>query len=268
MALHRISLLLLHAVFAIGMSCPPAWADTHVLTDQELTEVSGQGLVTLDNTTYNGLQFSTITFNANVSLNVTLQNIQLGQYTNATNNGGGVDINIPLLQLGSSPGSATQTAVQITDPYMEFIYNNAAGAGNGQVVGMRIGFNGISGNVGLLMSAISGSLQIADGAAGILTTNGYRATSACASGTCIPLSQISGVVAGNASGPSRDFWISMLTQAVQFPAQPGLSAPSLAEPGIWMNWTDRLTATGTSGSASGTSGMALLNMLTQSQSHH
>lgn len=249
MASHRIRSLLPHAALAASLVCTSAWSATRPLTDDELTEVHAQGLVTLSNTTYNGLDFSTITLNADISLNANLHNIMLGQYTNATNNGGGVDINIPTLQFGTSGGTTAQQTVQITDPYIQFIYNNAGGAGNGQVVGMRIGFEGISGNVGLLMTALSGSLQVDDGAAGVLTSNGYRSTTACPStgGACMALSQIGGIVAGNSSGPSRDFWIAMLSQAVQFPAQPGMTTPNIAQPGVWLNWTDRLSATNTTG---------------------
>jgi len=176
-----------------------------------------------------------------------LQNVVLGQYTSATNNGSGADINIPLVQFGTSAGTAAQQTVQITDPYIQFVYNSAGGAGNGQVVGMRIGFGGISGNVGLLMNTISGSLAIDDGTAGVLSSDAYRSATACAGTNCMPLSQIGGIVAGNASGPSRDFWISMLSQAVQFPAQAGMSAPAVAQTGVWLNWTDRLTAANTAG---------------------
>lgn len=249
MVLLRIRLLLLCIVGIAGTVCTSAWSAPRALSDSELAEVSGQGgFVTLDNTSLGGFNFSTITMNANVTLNANLQNVMLGQYTSTTNNGSGADINIPLVQFGTSSGTTAQQTVQITDPYLQFVYNNAGGAGNGQVVGMRIGFGGISGNVGLLMNTVSGSLAIDDGTTGVLTSDAYRSTTACAGTTCVPLSQIGGVVAGNASGPSRDFWISMLSQAVQFPAQAGMSAPAVAQAGVWLNWTDRLTAANTAGS--------------------
>jgi len=243
----RTGMLLLCLMIASGFGSAPTWAAPHNLSDQELADVSGQGLVTLDNTSLNGLDFSTITFNSDITLNANLHNIVLGQYTNATGNGSGADINIPLLQFGTSAGTTSQQTVQISNPYVEFVYNNAGGAGNSQVVGMRIGFGSISGNVGMLLNTISGSLQIDGGAAGVLSTDAYRANTICAQTSCIPLSQIGGVVAGNASGPSRDFWISMLSQAVQFPAQPGMTQPNVAQAGAWINWTDRLTAINTTG---------------------
>jgi len=247
MALLRTCLLLLSLCGVTGQCVTSAWATARELSDQELTEVSGQGLVDVTNSSLNGLDFSTITFNSDISLNANLRNIVLGQYTNSANNGSGSDINISLMQFGTSAGTTAQQTVQINNPYIEFVYNNAGGAGNGQVIGMRLGFEGISGNVGLLMNSVSGSLQIDGGAAGILTSNASRANNICAGTTCIPLSQIGGVVAGNASGPSRDFWISMLSQAVQFPGQPGMALPNVAQSGAWMNWTDRLIAQSTSG---------------------
>jgi hypothetical protein len=241
MILFRIGLLLMSIVGVTDMCITSAWAAPRELTEPELMEVTGQGLVTLDNTSQNGLEFSTITLNANVTLNANLHNVVLGQYAS------GADINIPLLQFGTSNGTAAQQTVQITNPYLEFVYNNSAGATNGQVVGVRLGFNGISGNVGLLMNTVSGSLQIGNGSAGVLSSNSYRSTTACNGSSCIPLSQIGGVVAGNASGPSRDFWISLLSQAVQFPAQAGLSQPNVAQAGVWLNWTDNLAALNTNG---------------------
>lgn len=260
MALLRTGLLLLSLITVSELCVTPAWATPLELSDLELSEVAGQGLINVSNTSLNGLDFSTITLNSDITLNANLRNIVLGQYTNSTNNGNGSDINISLMQFGTSAGTTAQQTVSISNPYIEFVYNNAGGAGNGQVVGMRIGFEGISGNVGLSMNTVSGSLQIDGGAAGILTSNAYRANNICAGTSCIPLTQIGGVVAGNASGPSRDFWISMLSQAVQFPAQPGMAQPNVAQTGAWLNWTDRLIAQNTTGTIQA-------NVLTQLRHH-
>jgi hypothetical protein len=248
MSLTRLGLFLSTSASAALLCIGTAWGKPVELSEQELAAVCGQGLVTLANSSLNGLDFSTITLNADVTMSANFKNIVLGQYTATANNGSGADINIPLLQFGRSDGATAQKVVQITNPYVEFIYNNAAGAGNSQVVGMRFGFEGIAGDVGLLMSSISGSLQIDGGAAGILSSNGQRSASACATPTsCLALSLIGGVTAGNTTGASRDFWISVLSKPVQFAAQAGLSQPNIAQAGVWLNWTDRLTALNTSG---------------------
>jgi hypothetical protein len=46
------------------------------------------------------------------------------------------------------------------------------------------------------------------------------------------LSQLGGVTAGDASGGSRDFWISLLKTAVQFPAASGQPANDTAQAGV------------------------------------
>jgi hypothetical protein len=252
----RIAYFLVNFAIVALLCTGKAWGALLELSDDELAAVSGQGLVTLDNTISGGLDFSTVTLNSTIALNANFQNVLLGQ-NNV--NGAGADINIPTLQFGTGGTPLSATAVQITNPYLQFVYN-AAGT---QILGMRLGFEGISGNVGTLMSTVSGSLQIADGAGNTLTSNGSRLTSLTCTGTScgggtLPLSAIGGVSAGTTAAPSRDFWISMLSQTVQFPAQPGLSAPNVAQAGVWLNWTDRLTALNTTGSVPNNVVLAML----------
>lgn len=227
--------------------CVSAKAESLELSEQELADVSGQGLTILSNSSYNGLDFSRITLNADLTLNANFKNIILGQYSYAPNNGLGADINMPSLQFGRSDGTAAQRLVQISNPYMEFVYNNAGGVGNSQVVGLRVGFDGISGDIGMRLASLSGSMLVDGGAAGILDSNtgsGKRWDGSCPAGGsgCLALSQLGGVTAGNAAGPSRDFWISMLSAPVQFQAAAGMPQPSVAQSGAWLNFRDRLTA--------------------------
>ena len=243
----HICLLLLSSIGCALFFNTYARAEALELSEQELAAVSGQGLTILSNSSYNGLDFSRITLNADLTLNANFKNILLGQYDYAQNNGTGADINMPLFQFGRSDGTAAQRLVKISNPYLEFVYNNAAGAGNNQVVGLRVGFDSISGDIGLRLASLSGSMLVDGGAAGVLDSNtgsGKRWDGACAAGTtsCLALSQIGGVTAGNAAGPSRDFWISMLTAPVQFQAPAGLPQPSIAQTGAWLNFRDRLVA--------------------------
>jgi len=176
---NRFACLLLKVAIVLRMCDGAAWGEPVQLSDGALSEVSGQGLLTLDNSSENGLNFSTLTLNADVALNANFQNIVLGQNGTATAKGAIGNINIPLLQFGVSNGTAAQQTVQITDPYIEFVYNTAANGSNGQVIGMRVGFDGISGNIGTLMNSINGALQIANGST-TLTANGIGSTSSIA----------------------------------------------------------------------------------------
>jgi hypothetical protein len=136
--------------------------------------------------------------------------------------------------------------VQISNPYFEFVYRNTATAGQREVIGMRLGFDSIAGDIGLKIATLSGAMRIDAGAAGAIDTlsdpgGGKRWDGTC-TGCALSLSQVGGVTAGDASGPSRDFWISVLKAPVQFQAAPGMPALTEAQAGIWLNWRDKLTA--------------------------
>jgi hypothetical protein len=247
MRLHRIRRVL-PALAAGVLACGLAHGQGVRLDDAQLSEVWGQALLTLTNTQVNGLDFSRITLGADIQLNANLTNVRLGEYSYSARNGTGADIDIGALRFGRSDGTEAQRTVSITDPYLEFVYKNSTDASTREVVGMRLGFGGIRGDLGVAMNAVSGSLLIDAGAAGTIDSRndalgGKRWDgSACASSTCaVALSQVNAITAGNADGPSRDFFISVLKQSVQFPSVNGVASDKAME-GFWMNWRDRLLA--------------------------
>ena len=245
------------AGFVLGLLLalsPAARAQGVPLDDATLGNTWGQALITLDNTSLNGFDFTRITLDADIKLSANLTGLRLGEYTWSARNGTGADIDISTLQFGRSDGTLAQRTVSITNPYFEFVYTGSGSSR--EVVGMRMGFGGISGDVGLTMNAISGSLKIDAGSAGVIdsrndTLGGKRwdGTTCTSGSSCtIALSQIGGVIAGNADGPSRDFFLSVLKQAVVYPSvNASLGTTDTAMAGFWLNWRDRLAALNTSG---------------------
>jgi len=233
------------SLLAFSLASGTASAQMRPMSDTELSTVSGQGLFTVSNSSYNGFDFTRIGLDADVTLNANLSSLRLGEYTYAPRNGTGADLDIGALQFGRTDGTAAQRLVQITNPYFEFVYKNT-GINNGrEIVGMRLGFDGIAGDIGLKIAQLSGSMRIDAGAAGIIDSmndagGGKRWDGTCAG--CTPLASVGAVTAGDANGPSRDFWISILKTPVTF--QPGAGMPALteAQAGIWLNWRDKLTA--------------------------
>jgi hypothetical protein len=232
-------------------------AQMQPLTEDELSRTRGQGLIAMSNTSLGGYDFSRIALDADVTLSANFRSMRLGEYSYAARNGLGADIDMPLLQFGRSDGSEAQRLVRITNPYMEFVYKPGVNGGAREVIGMRLGFDGISGDVGLKINSLSGSLRVAanapDGSGLLLDSRtdalgGKRWDGACAA-PCLPMAQLGGVTAGDASGPSRDFWISILKTGVQFAAPAGGTAPDMAQAGVWLNWRDKLTALSTNGIA-------------------
>ncbi|WP_245549311.1 hypothetical protein [Noviherbaspirillum massiliense] len=202
----------------------------------------------MSNSSYGGFDFTRIAFGADVTLNANLRDIRLGEYNYAARNGTGADIDMPLLQFGRSDASDAQRLVKITNPYVEFVYRNVGDASTREVVGLRFGFDSIAGDIGLTLKTLSGSMLIDGGAAGTLDSRtdaggGKRWDGSCTAASCLSLAQIGGVRAGDSTGASRDFWISVLKNDVQFQAPPGTTqVPDIARAGFWLNWRDRLTA--------------------------
>jgi hypothetical protein len=243
---------------ALTFAASAAHAQGKPLSDDELGGVWGQALISLTNSQSGGLDFSRLTLDATIAMSANFTNLQLGEYSRGVGTGTR-DIDIGALQFGRSDLGDAKRTVTITDPYFEFVYKDAAvgSTATREVVGMRLGFGGIAGDVGLLMNTVSGSLKIdtsaATGVAGSTVDSstdpngGVRWNGSCPSCTVL-LSQIGGVTAGDASGPSRDFFISVLKQAVNFQTAGGMTAaPATAQAGFWMNWTDRLSALNTTG---------------------
>ena len=212
------------------------------LDDAELSGVYGQALLDLTNTTQGGYDFSRITLGADITMSSTLSGLVLGRHAD-----GSTDIDISTLRFGRSDLDDAHRTVAIANPYFEWVYSGSAATGDRQVVGMRVGFGGITGDVGLLMNTVSGSLTI-NTPSGQMSSLGSQSTAltGCSGSCSLPLNQIGGVTAGTADGASRDFFLSILKSAVTYPTTNGLT-PAASQAGFWLNWTDRLNALNTTG---------------------
>ncbi|HEX2530004.1 MAG TPA: hypothetical protein VHK70_00875, partial [Burkholderiaceae bacterium] len=235
------------AVVSALLCAGAAWGQMRLLSEGELSAARGQGLMLLTNSSYGGMDFTRIGLGADITLSANFQNLRLGEYNYAPRNATGADLDMPVLRFGRSDATDTQRLVQIKDPYFEFAYRNVADAGTREVVGMRFGFDGIAGDIGLTLNTLSGSMLVDGGAAGLLDSRtdlggGKRWDGACTA-PCLPLNQLGGVTAGDATGMSRDFWVSVAKIPIQFQPPPGTTqVPDIAQAGFWLNWRDRLKA--------------------------
>lgn len=241
----------LYLLGLVGSAAQAQLAQLAPLPDTELARVWGQAMVAVSNTSLNGLDFSRLTLNADLRLNANFSNLRLGEYAYAPREGSGADIDIARLQLGRSDLADMQRTVALSNPFFELVYARAGSASEREIVGMRLGFEGVSGAFGLSARHISGSLAISDGQSGALLDSrqdplgGKRWDgNSCGALACpFSLAQIGSLQAGDSAGPSRDLFLAVLKSAVQFPAAvPGMAAPDMAQAGIWMNWRDKLSA--------------------------
>jgi len=253
------NVLLFAAALPAAFFLSTASAQLRVLSDEDLAQTRGQGLIAVSNSRLGDFDFTRVALDADVTLSANLRNLRLGDYRYAAREGLGADIDMPLLQFGRSDGTAAQRVVNIANPYFEFVYRATGDVATPrEVIGMRVGFDAISGDVGLRIASLSGSMRVtgsaADGSAIVLDSRtdalgGKRWDGACTA-PCLSLAQLGGVRAGDASGPSRDFWISLLKTGVQFAAPSGTAQlPDVAQAGIWLNWRDKLAATSINGTA-------------------
>jgi hypothetical protein len=237
-------LVLVAIVATLSGAAAPASAQGKPMDDAALSDTWGQALLDLTNTTQGGYQFSRLTFNADIALSASLAGLKLGTQSNGLS-----DIDISTLTFGRSDlGDAART-VSITNPFFEWVYSGDAGSANRQVVGMRLGFGGISGDVGLAMNTVSGALRI-NTPSGMATANGSQSTAltGCSGACTVALNSIGGVTAGDANGASRDFFLSILKTALTYPTtNSAVGTPAASQAGFWLNWTDRLNALNTTG---------------------
>lgn len=235
-----------HAVLLVALAlaagADPARAQGRPLDDSELSATWGQALLDLTNTSLNGYDFSRITLNADINLSTTMTGLKLGTYD--YNGVPGSDIDIARLSFGRSDAGDAKRTVLINNPYFEWVYSGTAGSADRQVIGMRLGFQGITGDVGMTMNSVSGALTM-DTGNGIASLNGKRQdTLTCASGcTTVSLPSVGGVTT---TGTSTDFFLSILKSGVTYPAVlPGGATAAQAQAGFWLNWTNNLKALNT-----------------------
>jgi hypothetical protein len=223
------------------------------LDDGHLSQVWGQAMIELVNTSSLGYDFTRMTLNADVTLSANFKDIRLGEYAAARNGptnglGAGADIDIGALQLGRYALGDSESAryVRATNPYFEFVYKQGTTAATREVVGMRVGFEGLQGLVGTQMRALSGSLR-----ADISTTAGMvnfdsmsGATMESADGKRANgnglLPTVGTFKLGDASGPTRDFFLAVQSQNVTYPSIAGLTSQQAAA-GFWLNLRDRVS---------------------------
>ena len=229
------------AALAAAFFCTPAAAQLRPMSEDDMSRARGQGLLAVGNSRLGEFDFTRIALDADVELNAGLRNIRLGDYRFPAREGTGADIDMPMLQFGQNGGK-----VSITNPYFEVVYRDTGDAAAArEVVGMRMGFDTISGEVGLKVSSLSGSLLVSGVDANDKPATIDSHTDAGGGKRWDGASALVGVRAGDASGPSRDFWISVLKTGVQFQAPSGTSQlPDVAQSGVWLNWRDKLVSLG------------------------
>jgi hypothetical protein len=112
----------------------------HSLSDQELSEETGQALFSLSQSSNSGVNFYKLAMNAKVDINANVSSLQLG--CNGVN-GSGCDIDISNLSL--SGGNGVGSDLSITKPFIEFAITNDNNPATRSISGFRVSGQNMSG---------------------------------------------------------------------------------------------------------------------------
>ncbi|WP_430459883.1 hypothetical protein ACQUQU_11770 [Thalassolituus sp. LLYu03] len=134
----------------------PAHALTQ-LSDDELSQETGQGFIQIDRPSSDDFDFTRFTFgiDADVSLNADL--IDLGNYERDGSSGS--DILINDFALGSVNDDGTLNPFSISDPFFELAFETDAD-GNENIVGVRLGFGEALGYLSGNIESLTGNIEV------------------------------------------------------------------------------------------------------------
>lgn len=154
-----------------------AWADFSPVSDDELAEITGQAYISIDKTYHpvqNNLSYTRINLGMDIETKLNADLLELGRYERPGEAPGSSDIKIKDFGLGyihnnrffqdysyipsvAKPGGGNYqdgeiVPFKITDPYLEFAFDE----NTGELIGARIGF-------GKAMGLMSGNIQYLTG---------------------------------------------------------------------------------------------------------
>lgn len=198
------------------------------ISDDEMSEIYGQGLITLSETrsvnyASNNITFTRVNIPGEIRLQASIDSLKLGYYDDTSlgySNGVGWDIDLTGFELGQGQDVRADQGL-----YLELAYKDYGGTEAGrELIGIRIGFPHMQGNIGLGgINAISGRMNIENIALGPLglpipvEINGHRDTTVDLIGFLpISLALLEPLLTGIGLRDTSDFWLSSVRQNLQW----------------------------------------------------
>lgn len=124
------------------------------IAEQELSDMTGQAFIAMDQSSNNGLDFTKVTLGLDVATSVNADLLDIGNYNN------GSDIKIADFGLGWVNSTGDIMPFKIRDPFIELAYDNSSGTGPQNLVGIRLGFGGAQGVLSADIASLSGSVDV------------------------------------------------------------------------------------------------------------
>nr|WP_245399761.1 hypothetical protein [Atopomonas sediminilitoris] len=125
------------------------------MSDDKLSEVTGQAFMNLTTDSHNGLTFTRLNLGLDVDTQLNIKKLELGNYSRSGEAAGTADIAIDNFALGSvNDATGAITPFKIKDPYLEIAYSGS------KVVGVRMGFGEAKGHLSGDIKRITGNVAV------------------------------------------------------------------------------------------------------------
>lgn len=153
-----IKALLISAVLVYSLSL----SAMQMLTDDELSEMTGQAFLRIDRDQAGQTSFTRFTFGMDVDVSLNADLIELGRYERSDDpinyQPGSSDIRINDFALGMIDDNGNIIPFSIRDPYFELAFDEVNGRQD--LVGVRIGFGEAEGKLSGNIEYLTGNLQV------------------------------------------------------------------------------------------------------------
>jgi hypothetical protein len=241
---------------ASSLVSPAIFAELHPMTDVDMAQLSGQGVIQVSETLAgqvaqpNGsdVAFTRITIGADIDINANINRLVLGEGVRQDRQGNSnglatADIDFANISLGTIDSNGVVHDFSITDPYIEFARDNA-----GDLIGFRMGFGEVNGTMGVEIKTLSGDVQ----AVGVLSL-GLFSINLNSSAHNVREDDITDDLLGinidlgnfknmTYSG-TNNMYLGLQSTAINYP-KIGAGPQGTAQSGFWLNLQDGVTSPG------------------------
>ena len=134
-------------------------AALQALSDDELSNQTGQAFLQIDRDYAGSVSFTKFTFGMDVDLSINADLVELGRYERAGEAAGSSDIRINDFALGSVNNDGSLNPFSIHDPFFELAFETVNG--EEQLVGVRLGFTEAFGKLSGNIESLTGNIEVA-----------------------------------------------------------------------------------------------------------
>lgn len=145
-------------LFVVLLLVPFSYAQLVPITENELSDTTGQAFINLDRTTSGGLDFTKVTLGLDVKTSLNADLLELGKYERTGEAAGSSDIRISDFALGHIDSNGNIIPFEIEDPFIELAFEDVNGKQN--LAGVRLGFGGALGKLSGNIEYLTGNIDI------------------------------------------------------------------------------------------------------------